>query len=176
MSLASASLPERVSKTPEPVPDGLMFTPPWKSSGFPVAVPAPLATKSPSFWSKVPLLVIVPAVWVRLDAPFQLSVIDLAAAIVIVPLVVQTDVAPLWRSSLTVSVPVLSSAPWRWLAPLFVVVEVIVPALVNVPPTMFRVPWVVSVEPRLIVPLLVCEAATSRRPWVTEGTPATRIV
>ncbi len=119
-----------------------------------MAVPAPLATKSPSFWSKVPLLVIVPAVWVRLDAPFQLSVTDLAAAIVIVPLVVQTDVAPLCRGSLTVSVPRLSKFPCRWLPALLVGAEVTVARLVSVPAETVTVAWVVLLLP------------STRAPWV----------
>ena len=127
----------------------------------------PLPTVSPEL--ELPS-VVVPAVWVN-EFPARL----LPAAMSTVPLELMEPL-PSRDSVAIASVPVLSSAPWRWLAPLFVVVEVIVPALVSVAPTMFRVPWVVSVEPRLMVPLLVCEAATSRRPWVTEGTPATRIV
>ncbi len=89
MSLPRVSLPERDSKLPDPVPEGLMVTPPSNCSGLPVWVPFPLAANVPRIWSKVPLLVIVPAVWVNDEFASQFNASVLPAAMVIVPLLVQ---------------------------------------------------------------------------------------
>ncbi len=181
MSLPRVAPPERDSKLPDPVPEGLMVTAPSNCSGLPDSVPLPLAVNVPLIWSKVPLLVKLPAVWVNDDLASQFNASVLPAAILTVPLLVQFDMPGGFRESLPVSA-LICNVPWLSSMPLIcsppTISETIVPALVSfAPDSTVNVAYVPSsADPRRRVPRLVRSAATFRLPKWPLARPATRSV